>query len=629
MHGSVFGMPYCAMLALRLGTALLFLLAARCSWSAAPDGETVYRQACAACHESGDNRAPPLAALRQLSPRAVLDSLATGSMAAVGEALAEGHAEAVAAFLGRGRPVSSETARKQCDDSPWSDPFAGPRWNGWGADVANTRFQPGPSAGLDADSVPKLRLRWAFGLRDSDSVRGQPAVAGGRVFLGARNGRVYALEAKSGCTVWEFSARSEVRTAVTLAPVGADGRAALIFGDTKAHLYALDAETGRQLWRTKLDEHRAATLTGSPTVYEGRVYVAMSSYEEFTAMFPKYSCCTFRGSVSAVDAVSGERIWKTYMIPEEPEPRGRNENGNELHGPSGAAIWSAPTIDAELGRVYVATGDNYSNPPTDDSDAIVALDLETGSRLWSRQFTEGDAYNMACNAGADPANCPENSGPDLDFGSSPILVKLDGGQRLLVAGQKSGDVHAVDPDRDGAIVWQRRAGVGGMLGGIQFGPAADGRNAYVAVSDIAFGPRTLPDGRVVRGPKHDAGGGLTAFRLADGERMWHAPGIPCPERLEGCSPAQSAAVTAIPGVVFSGALDGFVRAYSAADGSVLWSYDTVREYPATVNGVPARGGSLNGPGPVAVDGALYVNSGYGQFGSLPGNAFLAFGIGEE
>ena len=360
----------------------------------------------------------------------------------------------------------------------------------------------------------------------------------------------------------------------------------------------MDAASGGLLWRTKVDEHEAATLTGSPVLFEGRIYLGISSIEEFTGAFPTYPCCTFRGSLAAYDASNGERLWKTYTIPEGPEPRRPNARGVMQHGPSGAAIWSAPTIDASLRRVYVTTGDNYSDPPTDDSDSIIAFDLDTGTRLWSRQFTPNDAYNMGCNPRTDRVNCPEADGPDFDFGASAMLVQLDAGARLLVAGQKSGMVHAVDPDREGEIVWQRKAGEGGKLGGIQFGTGADSRHAYVAVSDY-------------RGSRPGPAGGIAAVRLSDGAAVWRRSGTPCPRGRPRCSPAQSAAVTVIPGVVFSGSLDGHLRAYSTQDGTVLWDYDSVRDYPNTVNGVPAKGGSLNGPGAVVVDGMVFVNSGYG------------------
>lgn len=581
-----------------------------------PTGKQIYEQACKTCHESGESRAPTFDVLRQLSSKAILDSLRDGVMAYVGETLPEGHADAVSLYLGQGTAKLPSLSRLTCPEAAWGDPLRGPRWIGWGRDLQNSRYQPPELAGMTAADVPRLELRWSFGLFDAAHARSHPTVAGGRVFVGSRSGTLYALDAKSGCTVWEFAAQSEVRAAILVSPPDSAGRTLLFFGDTKANLYGIDAATGTQIWRTKVDDHPAATLTGSPVLFEGRLYFGVSSIEEYTGSFAKYPCCSFRGSVQAVEASNGERLWKTHTIPEEPVPQRANSKGVTQLGPAGAAIWSTPTIDTKLRRMYVTTGDNYSDPPTDDSDAIIAYDLDSGKRLWSRQFTEGDAYNMACNASADKVNCPEADGPDYDFGSSAILVELDNGKRALVAGQKSGMVHAVDPDQDGAILWQRRAGSGGKLGGIQYGSATDGRNVYVAVSDY-------------KGARRKSVGGLVAYRLTDGKELWNTPSVPCPRRRPKCSAAHSAAVTVIDGVVFSGSLDGHLRAYSTVDGSIQWDFDTVRDYTDTVNGVAAKGGALNGPGPVVVDGMLYVNSGYGQFGSMPGNVFLAFGISDK
>ncbi len=595
-----------------MGCLLVLHVAGLSGTAAAPDGETVYRQSCAACHASGENRAPSIEALRRLSAEAVLSSLEHGTMAYVGATLAPGQARAVAEYLGGGTDELSIGAKGNCPDAPWVPRLDGPRWIGWSPDVSNTRFQSAESAGLTADSVSRLRLVWAFGLPNADRARGQPSVVGGRLFVGGRNGVVYALDARSGCTIWKFTAQAEVRTAILLDRIGTDGHYAIYFGDTKANLYAIDAADGEVLWTAKADDHEAATLTGSPVLFEGRLYTGVSSIEEFTASFGAYPCCTFRGSVLAVDASDGRLLWKAHTIPERPEPRRANARDTMQHGPSGAAIWSAPTIDAKLRRIYVATGDNYSDPPTDDSDAVIAYDLDTGKRLWSRQFTRNDAYNMSCNSRADNVNCPAVDGPDFDFGSSAMLVETERADRLLIAGQKSGMVHAMDPDRNGEIVWQRRTGKGGKLGGIQFGPAADAIHAYVAISDF-------------RGARPDSVGGITALRLSDGERAWHRPGVRCPPGRKGCSPAHSAAVTVIPGVVFAGSLDGHLRAYSTGGGRIIWDFDTAREFPNTINGVPAKGGSLNGPGPVVVDGMVFVNSGYGQFGSMAGNVLLAFG----
>ena len=611
------GMP----LVLALGFVLVVALQA-----APAPGSAVYRQACARCHDGGEGRAPKFETLRLFSQEAIMRSLREGNMRFVGSRLPAAALSAVAAYISSAEsaPPPAESNPFPCESVPFADPFEGPRWIGWGADLQNSRFQPGAAARLAAADVARLELQWAFGFRGAAKARGHPAVAGGRLYVGSESGAVYALDAKSGCRHWKYEARGGVRGAIVIGP-GESGRFIAYFGDQRANLYAVDAETGKELWRNRLDEHPGALITASPLLHEGRVFAAISSIGDLLGSRANYECCKFRGAVAAVDALSGERIWKSYTIPEEPAKVRKNRNGVQLWGPSGAAIWSAPTIDEKLGRIYVTTGNNYSDPVTDDSDAVIAFDLKTGERVWSRQFTPGDAWNMACSAASDHVNCPQAQGPDFDFGSSGILVDIPGGKRLLLLGQKSGILHAVDPDRNGAIVWQRRVGRGGMLGGIQFGPAADRSNVYVALSDIQRITTRGPDGKAAGGPVPNSGGGLSAYDLASGERKWFVRGFTCPPQRKGCSPAQSAAVSVIPGVVFSGSLDGHLRAYAAESGKVIWDFDTVRAY-AAVNGVEARGGSLNGPGPVIVDGMVYVNSGYGQFGSTPGNVFLAFGL---
>ncbi|MGB6418225.1 MAG: PQQ-binding-like beta-propeller repeat protein, partial [Pseudolabrys sp.] len=354
-----------------------------------------------------------------------------------------------------------------------------------------------------------------------------------------------------------------------------------------------------------------------PTLYSGILYVPVSSIEEATGSPSAYQCCTFRGSVVALDIATGKQIWKAYTVPEAPRPTKRNAVGTQLYGPSGASVWSAPTIDVQRQALYVATGDNYSDPPSETSDAIVAFDLATGRMLWHWQATAKDSYVVSCFS-ADRTNCPESNGPDHDFGQSPILASLRSGQRVLVVGQKSGVVHALDPDQEGKILWQTRVGKGGALGGIMWGSAADQDHVYVANSDVRFSP----GGDKLLDP--NAGGGLFALDLASGKISMQVPPVPCGSRSR-CSPALSAAVTAIPGVVFSGGVSGYLRAYATSDARLLWEVDTAREYPI-VNGVSARGGAMDGPGPTIVDGMLYVNSGYAQWGGLPGNVLLAFEV---
>ena len=219
-----------------------------------------------------------------------------------------------------------------------------------------------------------------------------------------------------------------------------------------------------------------------------------------------------------------------------------------------------------------------------------------------------DVYNSACSTTPKGPTCPEGSGPDYDFGSPAILVTTTGGRELLLAGQKSGIVWAFDPDKNGEVMWETRVGQGGINGGVQWGMASDGEHVYAATSDVVVdadgdGAHARSDGR--RRP-HGA-----AHR-----RRQRRSGAPTPPPCAGrpnCSPAQSAALTAIPGVVFSGSLDGHLRAYSTRDGEVIWDFDTVREYE-TVNGVKAQRRRDRRPGAVVANGMVFVNSGYMRFG---------------
>lgn len=595
----------------------------------AQDGGAVYKQRCAACHDTGSNRAPALGTLKQMSPEAVQSALLTGSMSLVGMGLSSPELKAVATFV-TGKPFGGTALPKSayCSDTApkLGDPNAGPRWTGWGVDLENHRFQPAAMARVDAAAVPRLRLKWAFAYPGASRAFAQPTVAGGWLFVGSAARQVYALDASTGCIHWVADADFGVRSAISLGNIG--GKPAAYFGDQGGNVYAVDAATGALIWKVRADDFPGAFVTGAPKLYENRLYVPVSSGEEVIGAFPTYECCKFRGSVVALDAASGKQIWRAYTIPEPARPVRKSAAGVQLWGPSGAGVWSSPTIDVRQRALYVATGDSYSDPAAKTSDAFVAFDLDNGKLLWSHQFTAGDAFNVAC-GGPAPVNCPQPAGPDHDFSSSPILVTLSNGKRALVAGQKSGVVHAVDPDQQGELLWDARLGEGGFLGGIQWGSAVDDRNIYVALSDFKMKPvdkpgpntRTSLGGLVELDPK--SGGGLFALRLADGKRAWATPHPGCSK--PGCSPAQSAAVTLIPGVVFSGGVDGHLRAYSAADGKVIWDTDTAHDFE-TVNGVKGSGGSIDGPGPVVVNGVLYVNSGYGLLGGTPGNMLLAFSV---
>ena len=579
----------------------------------AADGAAVFKRACANCHAENQTTAPTPAILRQMTPEAIFNSLTLGRMQIQAISLSEAEQRAVAVFV-TGKPfgpVVPPVVVNRCTATPAMRAAArSGEWNGWGGTVANTRFQK--DGGLTAADLPKLKLKWAFGYHTVTSARAQPTIAGGRLFVASENGEVHALDPKTGCTYWTFRALSGVRTGMSVGPYKNAGRSgqAVFFGDARANAYAVDANTGQQVWVRKVDEHRAAAMTGAPTYYDGRVFVPVQGLnEEGQGGTPKYECCTFRGSVSALDANTGQVLWKTYTI-EEPKPRGKNKDGIQQWGPAGAGIWSSPTVDAKRGMVYVATGNNYADPSQKTSDAIIALDMKSGTIKWVNQTTPNDNWTLGCRPeNPDNPNCPAKMGPDHDFSASPSLVTV-GGRDLLVLPQKSGVAYALDPDKEGEIAWQYRIGQGSGLGG-QWGGAVDEQQAYFGVSDLLS-------------PKP---GGIRAVNLATGALAWSVEPQErlCDPKRPTCRASQGAAVTVIPGAVLSGSLDGGMRAYSTKDGAILWTFDTNKEFP-TVNSVKANGGGLEGPGPIVSGGMLYFNSGYGGFVGNGGNVLLAFGI---
>ena len=602
---------------------LVWLLAPMAAYAAGdPYAEALFQKHCAACHQAAATsaRIPQRAALKTMTPGSILKALETGAMKQQAAPLSRNERQAVAALLGTA--VTVERPRDQITNpcpagAEWRN---GPGWSSWGNGLANTRFQDEKDTGFAAKDLPWLKLKWAFAFPDTTILRSQPAVYGGRVFAGSQDGSLYSLDAATGCVHWITTVDAEVRSGITVAPVG--GRPAVFFGDSSGAYYALDAATGKQLWKLHPSRHAAAKATATPVYHAGRLYLGVSSLEENLAVSPAYVCCTFRGSELAVEAATGKVLWKRYMIEEPAKPRPKTKRGAAAAGPSGAGIWSAATLDPERDTMYVGTGDNYSDPPTATSDAIVALRMSTGEILWTRQLTAKDAWNSSCDL-AGKVNCPDSNGPDFDFASSPMLVSLANGRRVLVAGQKSAVAYGLDPDRRGEILWHTKIGEGGPVGGIEWGPATDGRNVYLALSDITYDVARRPgsNDRMYRlDPKE--GGGIFGLRVDNGERVWQTPAPGCGSR-EPCSPAQSAAVTGIPGAVFSGSIDGHLRAYSTDNGKILWDFDTARDFQ-TVNGISGRGGAIDVGGPVAAGGMLFVLSGNAQRGGLPGNVLLAF-----
>lgn len=577
-------------------------------------GEELYGKYCSQCHDHPGERIPGRELIQKRSPDEVLQILATGPMRTQAAGLNMNERNALVTFLTGSAPSGSGSLAPEPNTCAGASASVSPGtgdWNGWGRDLDNSRFQPHP--GLTAADVPHLRLKWAFGYRGTSSVYGQPSIIGDRVYASSTAGRVYALDLHSGCTHWTFDAAAAVRTAVRVADLGTarHPRLAAIFGDDSSTVYALEAASGQLIWKQRLEHHPDARITGAPAFLAQRLYVPVSSLEELSAPLPGYECCTFRGSVVALDARTGHLIWRTYTIDEAAHPYGTTANGVRRLGPAGGAVWSSPTLDPKRRLVFVGTGNSYTDVPTAHTDSILALDMRTGAIRWANQLRTRDNYIVGCSPdAASQGNCPDAPGPDADFGMSPILRTLPRGGQVLITGQKSGHVYGLEPAR-GRVLWTSHVGTGSALGGIEWGSAADREHVYVAVSDAAA----------------DKPGGFSALRISDGTVLWHAdpPPAVCSWGTRNCLASQSQAVSAIPGVAFAGSQDGHLRAYDSASGRVIWDVDTAQSY-TTVNGVPAAGGSLDGGGATLAGGMLLVNSGYGRILGQPGNVLLAFGV---
>ncbi len=581
----------------------------------------VFNRICADCHNSTP---PPRAMrseqLRALAPEKIFFALDKGLMAMYVMSMSQERKKALAEFITGKTLGSTAEAPEELQRCAKSEPLPAdaldkPHWSGWGIDLENTRFQPAAQAKLDRAALGKLQLRWSFGFHNAATVGTQPAVVGGRLFIGSTSNAIYALDAQTGCAHWKFDTRGGVRATMSVVPLpgSTPPRYTVYAADRKGWAYALDANTGEKIWEYRADDHPDTAISAAPVVHKDRVYIAAASFEEVSGSFPEYECCSFRGSIAALDAATGKRLWKTYTIPEEVKPTKKNTKGTQLYGPAGAGVWSAPTIDEKRGLVYVTTGDGYSPPAAPTTDAILAFDLATGALRWTRQTTPNDAFTLAClTPSADPVS-REKCGPDIDYGSSAILRKGPNGRSLLLAGQKSGVMYALDPDKNGEIVWEQRLSPGGLLGGIEWGFTADDQLAYVPISDVF---ETTGDPQKA--------GGIRAVNIASGKVVWKAesPTLDCLDKA-GCSAGQPQAATLIPGILFAGSMDGYMRAYDPKDGKILWKYDTKQNYD-TVNKIPANGGSLNGAGATVVDGWVYFTSGYG-FNGMPGNVMLAFG----
>ncbi len=563
---------------------------------------------CATCHlDNGLSRAPGLIHLGAMTPRSIVATLEQGTMQEQAKMLSKSQKIAVAEMLTLRHYTSEAAPANFCSDQNLD--LKQVKHSGWAGNKQGTGAIPSKVAQLGAEKVPNLKLKWAFAFEGGTVTRAKPTIIDHYLIFGSQFGEVYCLDMYTGCVKWMFEADANVRGGIAVRET--DSGITIHFADFGANVYALNANHGSLVWKSSVKTEPNNAVTGTVAYHEGILYVPLTSMEVVTAGQEHYECCKGSGQVVALDAASGKEIWRHRVIKETATETGVNEVGTKTFGPSGSPVWSSPTIDAKRGYLYIGTGENNSNPPTKNSDAIQALDLNTGELIWNFQATAKDAYISAC---PDAANCPDPPGPDLDFGMAPILTVRKDGKEVLVVGQKSGVVHCLDPD-SGLPIWQKRIGRGGALGGIHWGMATDGDLVYATNSDWL---ETGGDLEFAPNP------GIHALDLMTGKLVWKtATDQSLCKDLIGCYNANSAAPTLVDGVLFAGSLDGHARAYHAQTGDIIWEYDTKRSFE-TINGVEGRGGAIDGPGPVIADGMVFFNSGYGLFGQMPGNVLLAF-----
>lgn len=485
-------------------------------------------------------------------------------------------------------------------------------WTVGGYDRSNSRFNPSETA-LSTATVPELTGKWTFS--PPGDVSATPAVVDNAVYFPDWGGGFSKVDATTGEPIWQRSIPdyTGIAEAVSRSSPAVVGDTVYIGTQRGARLLAIDTETGDLQWITTMDEHASAILTASPMVHDGVIYQGVSSDEEVAAIDPEYDCCTFRGSINAVDAATGEILWTTYMTPETPDGAEGRYSGN--------AVWSStPAIDPETGTLYITTGNNYTIPasveecqenggkpsecsPENYLNSVVALDAATGTVKWAAGEDVFDSWNGGCIGGPPPNNCPEYQGPDHDFADGAHLMTVtgeDGQPRKLVgAGQKSGSYYMIDA-LTGEIVWSAALAPGSEVGGIQWGTATDGERIYLVETNFGREEYELPDGSVIDYSS------VAALDAATGELVWHV-GEPNQGLAQG-------AVSVAGDVLYYGSLDGYMYAADTETGEILWQ---------------AEGEGSSNAGPAIVDGSVYWGNGYERAGiGTPSRTFYAFSLPE-
>jgi polyvinyl alcohol dehydrogenase (cytochrome) len=614
------------------GLGLGSLAQAQAPDEAPPPGKAVYDQFCAACHNAPEagSRAAPVATLRTMSAQTINAALTTGVMKPIGDGLDRNQLRAVVAYLAKPEAPAGTAwiDDNRCPEGQRTvDLSPKPAQTGFGVDHDNTRRMSASQAGLRTADVAKLEVAWSLAMPRTSGLRGGGVVVGRTLFYPAgQANHILALDTKTGCVKWATQTPSQVRNTLAYGQLGKGGPLGLVGSEASGNLIALDAATGKILWRADPRHDKTAPLSGSPLIHDGKIIVPISGSDVGAAMRPVYECCKGHGAVAAVDGKDGKVLW-TWHTMEDAKPLGRtNSAGAAAFGPSGAPVWSSPSVDVKKGVVYASTGENTSPPATKTSDAIAAIDLATGKQKWVFQALANDVWNMSCPVGSVAAsrrpvgpNCyfaAEGSVLlDHDFGAGPVIFRGKGGKDIILGGQKSGDVWALDA-ATGKVLWRRQFGKGTALGGVHWGIATDGVRVFAPISD----PNV---------PADKSAAGMHAVDVASGKVAWQwraAPDCEGPRaKVPTCKTRYglSAAPLVIDGALLAGSLDGRLWVFDAATGKVLHMVDTAATDYQPVNKIPGSGGSIDAAGLFAGDGMVFVNSGYASFGQAGGNVLVA------
>ncbi|MBL4673519.1 MAG: PQQ-binding-like beta-propeller repeat protein [Arenicella sp.] len=611
-------------------------------------GNSLFDKHCAGCHDNPAMHAPTRQSLAGFSKESLMIAMEFGKMQPMAAHLNKQERGLIAMYLsGSDTQSYAWLDAARCDKTVRDGIASGDKEEyvgNWGLGKNNQRFASNKTAGITKANVATLELAWSFAFPKVTDMRSQPVIIGDTMYVGDKAKKLYAIDRKSGCVLREADFITGVRSSITLAATldnDGQGKPLLIFADSLATVYAVDPMTFDIVWQTQTKLFEKSVITGTISYDDNKLFVPISSYEVAVTGSSSYVCCRSHGGVIALDSSNGEQLWQWHAT-ENATLQGLNADGLEQYGPSGASVWTTPMIDKKRGRIYFGTGENLSHPATNSSDSIFALDIETGKLAWHFQATKGDVWNAACWTGG--ANCPENAGGDVDFGASVILTQLLDGSDILLAGQKSGEVYALNPDPKGVqgeLIWKNRVSLGTTNGGIHWGMAASGQRLIIPVSDPERDR-----------PGYTAKPGLYALDIADGKLLWSksvqrqcdfdeqyrpASGLEAMRSSKkqslkdqyACSfyYGLSSAATATPELAFSAGLDGVIRAYDIENGDILWQTETAKYFQAS-NGIEGHGGAIDVVGQVLADGWLYVFSGYSMFGQLPGNMLLAYKVKE-